>query len=391
MSRELATAREEIGRLDRVAERSGEVPLLESALEQVRGALGASEARTQALEGQVAELEAARSGLASAAEAESDELGRKLAAVEADLAATRESVAASEATNTGLAAQVAELEAARSGLASAEVESDDLEQKVAGLQTDLMAVRSSLLEAEARNRKLETDVLAFAETRESLAAVQGYNDELSQRLAVLEASAASPAKPVEIVAADEPVKLAQVRQPSPSGNEARNEAPAASVEPLAPLPSAFPPSMTEETPGIAPAGAPVVAPVRALTEPSAAIVVEDLPITVPADIEAFAQAWARAWSDQRVDDYLSFYGAAFAPREGTSRDDWASTRRDRLTRPQFVVVELSNFRTQIHGPDQATVSFDQEYRSDTFQDRVVKTLELVREGDLWKIREEISD
>ena len=272
---------------------------------------------------------------------------------------------------------------------------------MAGLQADLAAVRRSVLEGEARNRELEADALALAETRATLASVQGYNDELSRRLAAVEASAAGPAKlsetaktseEADVGEAVEPVKLAQVRQPLPPRDEAGSEAQAASVGPLRPLPSALPPSMTEETPAIAPAVARFVAPVVEITEPSAAIEVEDLPMTaLPADIEAFARAWARAWSDQRVDDYLSFYGAAFVPRGGMSRDDWASTRRDRLTRPKFVVVEPSNFRTQIHGPDRATISFDQLYRSDTFQDRVVKTLELVREGDLWKIREEIAD
>ena len=103
------------------------------------------------------------------------------------------------------------------------------------------------------------------------------------------------------------------------------------------------------------------------------------------------RSWAAAWSDQRVDDYLSFYSESFVPRGGASRDDWDRTRRERLTRPRFIEVELSNFRTEILGDERATVSFDQAYRSDTFEDRVVKTLRLVREGDLWKIGEEIAE
>ena len=108
-------------------------------------------------------------------------------------------------------------------------------------------------------------------------------------------------------------------------------------------------------------------------------------MTTPADLEALARAWALAWSDKRVDDYLSFYASVFAP-PGVSRGGWEKTRRERLTRPLFIEVELSNVRSQIHGPDHATVSFDQVYRSDTFGDSIVKTLELVREADLWKIR-----
>ena len=112
---------------------------------------------------------------------------------------------------------------------------------------------------------------------------------------------------------------------------------------------------------------------------------------VPADLEAFAMAWARAWSGQRVGDYLSFYASSFVPPGGDSRSDWEELRRQRLTTPEFIEVTLSGFETRIDGPIRAMVSFDQEYRSSTFEDRVAKTLELVREGDLWKILSEGSE
>jgi hypothetical protein len=110
--------------------------------------------------------------------------------------------------------------------------------------------------------------------------------------------------------------------------------------------------------------------------------------TSAADLEAFVRAWAQAWSDQRVEDYLSFYSAAFAPPSGESREEWANTRQDRLSRPEFIEVEVSNFRVEASGPERATVTFDQRYRSNTFEDRVVKTFELVRESGLWKIGQE---
>jgi predicted RNase H-like nuclease (RuvC/YqgF family) len=271
--------------------------------------------------------------------------------LESQLERVRSALETSEGANRELEAQVSELEAARSTLSASATESDQLARKVSGLEAELASMGDSLAASEARNRDLERDAAALAETRESLAAAQAYSEELAQRLAVVEA--VSP----------EPVAVAEVRRPLPV--EVEEEAGVA--EPLVPLP-AEPSGVGESAP---------------------AIIEEDLPLPVPADLQAFARSWAKAWSDQRIVDYLSFYASSFVPPSGLNRTEWSELRRDRLTSPGFIEVTLSNYRTRIDGPDQAQVSFDQEYRSNTFQDRVTKTLELIREGDLWRIREEI--
>ncbi len=100
------------------------------------------------------------------------------------------------------------------------------------------------------------------------------------------------------------------------------------------------------------------------------------------------ETWARAWAEQRPDDYLRHYSRSFHPPRGQGRSEWESQRKSRISRPRFIQVAISGLEAELLGPDRARVSFDQDYRSDSFQDAMRKTLELVREDGEWKILEE---
>jgi hypothetical protein len=102
------------------------------------------------------------------------------------------------------------------------------------------------------------------------------------------------------------------------------------------------------------------------------------------------EAWAGAWSDQRVEDYLSAYGNDFVPQAGVSRDEWKRQRRRRLTSPSFIEVELSAMRIEVVDPQNASATFTQAYRSNTYRDVVVKTLDLALEEGAWKIVREVA-
>lgn len=106
------------------------------------------------------------------------------------------------------------------------------------------------------------------------------------------------------------------------------------------------------------------------------------------ELAAVARSWARAWSAQDVDTYLGFYSVDFQPDDGQSLPQWSAERRQRVGRPAFIEVELDDIEVVRAGPDAATLRFRQAYRSDTYRDRVIKTLELVREDGRWKIRRE---
>ncbi len=101
------------------------------------------------------------------------------------------------------------------------------------------------------------------------------------------------------------------------------------------------------------------------------------------------QAWARAWSGRRVDEYLAYYSAEFVPASGGSRQAWEARRRDRLLNQGAIRVAVVSMAVEEVSPTDTRVTFTQSYRSETFRDRVRKTLRLVREEGDWKIAEEL--
>ena len=103
------------------------------------------------------------------------------------------------------------------------------------------------------------------------------------------------------------------------------------------------------------------------------------------DVAEVVGEWARAWKDQRVENYLSFYSPDFVPADGSTRRDWESLRRERVSRPAFIRVALSSIAVEPLTQDRHLVRFSQLYQSDTFRDRVTKVLELVWVDQTWRI------
>jgi hypothetical protein len=107
-------------------------------------------------------------------------------------------------------------------------------------------------------------------------------------------------------------------------------------------------------------------------------------------VEAFVRAWASAWAGQRVNDYLGFYAPDFVPAGGMSRGDWVIQRRQRLSRPKWIKVEVGDMTQESMAEDRVSVSFPQTYEADTYSDEVTKTLVLVWLEDSWRIASEKS-
>ncbi len=107
-----------------------------------------------------------------------------------------------------------------------------------------------------------------------------------------------------------------------------------------------------------------------------------------AAVRAAVMEWAEAWSDQRIDDYLSFYASSFRPPGGMSHGDWESLRRQRISSPASITISLEQLEVVTVADRVAVATFIQSYRSDVYSDRVSKLLDLVREGGEWRILEE---
>lgn len=112
--------------------------------------------------------------------------------------------------------------------------------------------------------------------------------------------------------------------------------------------------------------------------------------TVRAEVISRLEEWAAAWSRQDTEAYLGFYDSEFTPSGRLSRSGWEAERDQRLSRPGWITVQLSDIEVQVEAPDRVRVELVQDYRSDGYGDRSRKLLTLVlREGE-WRILSETT-
>lgn len=110
----------------------------------------------------------------------------------------------------------------------------------------------------------------------------------------------------------------------------------------------------------------------------------------PGEVASTVNAWAQAWSKKDVDGYLSFYAKDFKTPGGEPRADWEKARRERITAPKSISVSVASPKVTMAGPNQATVTFRQSYRSDKLKSNSTKTLVMVKSEGRWLIQQEKS-
>ena len=177
----------------------------------------------------------------------------------------------------------------------------------------------------------------------------------------------------------------------------------ASITPVAPRPTAPAAAAPAPTPAAAPAVAsiaaakpaaqaapPTAAPAPAVaTKPAAPDVSGDaLRNAVNAEVLAVVNKWAKDWAGKNPDGYLAAYAKSFKPEDGSSRANWSSMRRERITTPKRIKVEVLGATVEMTSPTEAKVTFRQAYNSDALQTRSRKTLTMVKEGGTWLITRE---
>ena len=83
-------------------------------------------------------------------------------------------------------------------------------------------------------------------------------------------------------------------------------------------------------------------------------------------ITARVNDWADAWRHKDYDSYSKFYSDNFTPEPPLSREAWATQRKQRLSTPGKINLELSNLKVTCDG-DKATAVFDQDYSVTTYK------------------------
>jgi tetratricopeptide (TPR) repeat protein len=118
--------------------------------------------------------------------------------------------------------------------------------------------------------------------------------------------------------------------------------------------------------------------------------VADAPKNSNDAITAAINGWAQAWSAKDVSKYLASYSDTFKPAKGESRKSWEQQRRERISKPSKISVELSNINVSAEDSNSAKVRFKQSYRADGKPIRTTKTLVMKKVGDNWLIDQEIA-
>ena len=116
--------------------------------------------------------------------------------------------------------------------------------------------------------------------------------------------------------------------------------------------------------------------------------VKPAPVPPNADVLKSIEAWARAWSQKDMNSYLAHYAKDFRTPGGESRADWEKSRRVRITGAKSISVAVDSPKVTMTGPQEASVTFRQTYRSDKLSTRSLKTLEMVQADGKWLIKEE---
>ncbi len=106
------------------------------------------------------------------------------------------------------------------------------------------------------------------------------------------------------------------------------------------------------------------------------------------ELAAALRAWAKAWSDKDFNRYLDSYSNRFQPQQFASRDAWVAHRKPRVTRPDPIVVQVSDIKIKAISADQVEIRFRQRYEAGTTKLNSVKTSVWVKESGVWKILRE---
>jgi len=141
---------------------------------------------------------------------------------------------------------------------------------------------------------------------------------------------------------------------------------------------------------ITPAATPAATPAPAVaTKPAAPDVSVEVPSTAGStEVLNTVSKWAKDWAGKNPDGYLAAYAKSFKPEDGSSRAAWNALRRERITTPKRIKVEVLGATVEMVSATEAKVTFRQAYSSDALQTRSRKTLTMVKEGGSWLITRE---
>lgn len=104
------------------------------------------------------------------------------------------------------------------------------------------------------------------------------------------------------------------------------------------------------------------------------------------EIVTALNGWRNAWMNMKSEAYFDFYAKKY-----TSRESWKIARKARLLGAQEIQLTLSDIKIVIQDAKHATSSFQQDYRSTTYNDTLQKTIYWEKIAGKWQIVQETVD
>lgn len=115
-----------------------------------------------------------------------------------------------------------------------------------------------------------------------------------------------------------------------------------------------------------------------------------LPGILRQEVMETVRSWATSWSRQDLEGYFSFYSSGYRPELGRSQEEWRKIRTSRVTRPKWIEVDIEDLQLRQISEDRIQVKLKQIYRSDFYQDQILKSINLIKENGEWRILMERS-
>ncbi|MHB1186543.1 outer membrane protein assembly factor BamE domain-containing protein [Thiobacillus sp.] len=114
--------------------------------------------------------------------------------------------------------------------------------------------------------------------------------------------------------------------------------------------------------------------------------------SAPAGSDALAlksvNEWVAAWARRDKTAYFAAYDDRFVPQDGISRAEWEKRKRQMLDTAKNIEVKIDSPLVNRTEEGTVTVTFNQFYRTDNYNDAVVKQLHMVERDGRWLIVEE---
>ena len=116
------------------------------------------------------------------------------------------------------------------------------------------------------------------------------------------------------------------------------------------------------------------------------------PAAAAATTEASAllalKAWSDAWAKGNADAYIGAYAADFLPPGGDTHANWEKRRRMLLGVAKNVELRIESPKVKIASDGHALVTFNQYYKSQNYNDTLVKQIKLAQRNGRWLIVDE---